>query len=120
MSDSRLSILRGSLDRSVQDGSPGGGTITPSELTDMKKLATAGTIALVDINNLDREIEGLPDGPEKSEQQRALGELRGVATVATRAQGDAIGKTLAAIDTINPFAYARWALGGTKPGLGTW
>src|SRR2546428_7881844 len=100
---------------------PGG--ITPAELRELKQMAASGAVALVDINNT---IAEATDNPNLSDAQRrevlgALDQMRSVAAKAAGAQADALTKTLAWIDTLNPFAYVRALLGGARVGSGhTW
>ncbi len=112
-------MLRSALNQAVAPGSDQGTKISGSELDKMKKTAAGGTLPLVDINALRTEAMG-EGGAAGAEKLRALDELAQVAGKTAQAQSKATMGVLETIDTLNPFAWVRWGLGGSKPGMGSW
>ncbi|MBI4816379.1 MAG: hypothetical protein HY791_08975 [Deltaproteobacteria bacterium] len=118
--DSRLSPLKNALAQATSADSEGGATVTPNELKQLKAKAASGhAIAEADINRLMEEVTR-DGGPAKDESLRALQEMKTSANQGGQAYSDALSTTLQVIDTVNPAAWGRWLLGGSKPGCGLW
>jgi hypothetical protein len=117
LTTARISPTTTALNAAIPDG------ISAAELTGLKSQAAKGIIPLIDINATMIEVQTSSNISEaqRTELMGALEEMRSVAAPAAQRQSDAIATTLGVIDTLNPFAYARAALGGARVGLGsTW
>ena len=95
------------------------GTIPASYAEDLVKLASNGVFSYADFSATCSEASS-QEFVGKQDVVRVLEQIRPAFVDTAVRHGQASWGVLQSIDLVNPFAWVRWGLGGTKPGCGAW